>query len=78
VLAGLGIQGSDFSNHQISAGGEQLAWSRVAVGASEPEAKLDGGKCTAVGSPYGLLVTWQRIQSPRPASAETAAGRSFA
>jgi hypothetical protein len=33
VLAGLGIQGSDFSNHQISAGGEQLAWSRVAVGA---------------------------------------------
>lgn len=28
-------------------------------------------------SAYGLLVTWHKIQSPRPASASTTAGRSF-
>jgi hypothetical protein len=31
VSARLGIQGGDFSNHQISAGDEQFAWPRVAV-----------------------------------------------
>ena len=28
-------------------------------------------------SPYALLVTWQRIQSPLPALAKMIAGRSF-
>jgi hypothetical protein len=31
VPVGLGHQGRDFSNHQISAGGEQLPWPGVAV-----------------------------------------------
>jgi hypothetical protein len=33
MLAGVGIQGGDFSHHQISAGGEQFSRPRIAIGA---------------------------------------------
>ena len=39
VPVGLGHQGGDFSNHQISAGGEQLPWPGVAVRAKRARSK---------------------------------------
>src|ERR1017187_2675787 len=47
------------------------------VAPSEPVAELASSSLMASASPYALLVTWHRIQSPRPAPARTAAGRSF-
>jgi hypothetical protein len=42
-----------------------------------PDEKSEVSSGIAAGSPYGLLVIWQRIQSPRPASAKHIAGRTF-
>ena len=42
-----------------------------------PDAKEANTSGTAAGSPYGLLVTWQRTQSTSPARARIAAGRSL-
>ena len=39
--------------------------------------KLLSVSSIAVESAYGLLVIWHNIQSPRPASAKTTAGRTF-
>src|SRR5487761_1691240 len=44
---------------------------------SPPDAKSGVSSGVADGSPYGLLVIWQRTQSPRPASARQTAGRTF-
>lgn len=47
LYVGLGIQNGDLSNHQLTAGREQFARTRVAVGAERPESKLDTVKRTA-------------------------------
>lgn len=47
------------------------------VTCSEPCWKSAASRTTAVLSAYGLLVTWHKIQSPRPTLASTTAGRSL-
>ena len=52
-------------------GRAKLTWCK------EPEEKSESSISIALGSEYGLLVTWQRIQSSCLAEARTIAGRSF-
>lgn len=62
VSVGLGHQGRDFSNHQISAGGEQLPWPGVAV-----RAKRTGGEAgrRQVDSPWvAIWVTGNLAEDP--------------
>jgi hypothetical protein len=54
VSARLGIQGGDFSNHQISAGGEQFAWPRVR--SCQSEARQTRSSTTAGGRRVGRRI----------------------
>src|SRR5207244_2741268 len=69
---------ADVSHDQTLIRGEDLGWPRKALHLEGAGHEVAVRQPHGMWIPYGLLVTWQRIQSPRPASARTTAGRSLA
>ena len=71
------LQYPGYALDQIAARGEEFASLALLVTCSEPRLKSPASTTTAALSEQGLLVSWHRIQSPRPTFANATAGRSL-